>query len=121
MGLDKRLTILLTPAEYDELKRRAGIVPMSTWVRHQVLGVRTQSDESGDGKNLRKPGAIRVAQQGAGASKRTKRVPSEPSAPSPALPYDPRTGSAEGMNCAHDYGPEKCPFPQCVNHRWRKK
>src|SRR6266404_5176247 len=40
MAADKRLTILLTPAEYDELKLRAGLVPVSTWIRHKVLGVR---------------------------------------------------------------------------------
>jgi len=96
MGADRRLTILLTPAEYGELQRRAGLVPLSTWIRHQVLGARTveaKTDEVGDDKNLRKPGAAGVVQRVSRAPKRTKGTSPEPTT---ALPFDPRTGAVQG-------------------------
>jgi hypothetical protein len=36
MSADIRLTVLLKPVEYAELKRKAGLVPLSTWIRSQV-------------------------------------------------------------------------------------
>jgi len=60
-----RLTLLLKPAEYAEAKRRAGLIPLSTWFRNIALGDGTNS-------GLLRGSGIRVGGGGADAEERSE-------------------------------------------------
>src|SRR5712691_8271883 len=99
MAEQKRLTVLLSPEEHAKLKRKAGLVPLSTWLREQGLRaslsvygpdsagrrgaaeVETyvpveQKDEVGEGQGVLGDRGVPVGTGGAGASQRV----SEPDA-----------------------------------------
>ena len=83
MPATKRLTILLTDAEYTDLQARAGLVPLSTWIRSEVLGAReTGGHEESKDQSLRRDenvplGKRRTATAAPRGQDSTEKQPSE--------------------------------------------
>lgn len=75
-----RTTVILTDAEYAEVKRRAGLVPLSRWFKELALG--EFKDNTGVPRN--KP--VRVAGRGVAAPERPANVAAGPYDEEGALP-----------------------------------
>lgn len=56
-----RVVVLFSDADLREVKKRAGLVPLSTWIRNQLL--QSEHHEDRPPKNVRRPRAVRVVQQ----------------------------------------------------------
>lgn len=62
MASTRRVTILLTDEEYEELSRMRGIAMMSAWIKERIFG--------GRDSDVQRVEPVRVARRGARASER---------------------------------------------------
>jgi hypothetical protein len=65
-----RVTIILTEAEHEEIKGKAGLIPLSRWIKSMVLGGRGNESGSQDRAMVQPERAGSSGERGAGAVKR---------------------------------------------------
>src|SRR5882672_32726 len=102
-----RLTVLLRPTEYAELKRRAGRVPLSTWMRTELLETNHGPSEDQD---VRPVADVPMVERSAPESERPRALPRKSPAKVSARTPKRNAGSSK---CPHGFlivdGVTSCP------------
>jgi hypothetical protein len=103
MQNDRTIKIRISDGELEEWRKKAGERGLSSWIRERCNGGSTENtDESRVDRGHR---------VGRGYTKVARHVGVADEAGEPIV---------SAAMCSHDYGPKKCPFPDCRNYKWRK-
>lgn len=97
---DMRITVIVTPEEHAKIKAKAGLIPLSAWLRHLAIGEEDHEDRI----HLRQPGSRTNGRAGVRESS------DEPLRDTGELPVASRRSVSTGGACEHGSAYGLCKF-----------